>query len=146
DHTEVTAKEWKIERADQDALALASQQNLARAYDAGFFDDLITPFGGLARDNCLRADTTLEKLAALKPAFDKKSGQGTLTAGNSSALTDGASAVLLSSESWAKERGIPVRAYLTFYETAAVDFTGKAGSAEGLLLAPAYAVPRMLAR
>ncbi|POP51159.1 acetyl-CoA C-acyltransferase [Zhongshania marina] len=146
EHTEVTAKAWQIPRDQQDELACASHKNLGAAYDRGFFDDLITPFNGVSKDNILRADTTIEKLASLKPAFDKESGKGTLTAGNSSTLTDGASAVLLASEEWAKERGLPVRAYLTIVETAAVDFFGKDGASEkeGLLLAPAYAVPRML--
>ncbi len=143
-HTEITAKEWGIGRKEQDELALASQKNLAKAYDEGFMSDLVTPFGGLERDNILRADTSLEKLSSLKPAFDKDG--GTLTAGNSSALTDGASAVLLASEEWAKKKGLPVRAYLTYTETAAADFVGKSGRKEGLLLAPAYAVPKMLAR
>jgi acetyl-CoA C-acetyltransferase len=143
-HTEITAKQWKIGRKEQDELAFASQQNLARAYDEGFMSDLVSPFKGLERDNLLRADSTLEKLGSLKPAFDKDN--GTLTAGNSSALTDGASAVLLSSEEWAKKKGIPVRAYLTFSETAAVDFAGNTKEKEGLLLAPAYAVPKMIAR
>ncbi|MBQ0758403.1 MAG: acetyl-CoA C-acetyltransferase [Zhongshania sp.] len=146
EHTEVTAKAWQIPRDQQDELACASHKNLGAAYDRGFFDDLITPFNGVNKDNILRADTTIEKLSSLKPAFDKESGKGTLTAGNSSTLTDGASAVLLASEEWAKERGLPVRAYLTIVETAAVDFFGKDGASEkeGLLLAPAYAVPRML--
>ncbi|WP_269619706.1 acetyl-CoA C-acetyltransferase [Zhongshania sp. BJYM1] len=146
EHTEVTAKAWQIPRDQQDELACASHKNLGAAYDRGFFDDLITPFNGVSKDNILRADTTIEKLASLKPAFDKESGKGTLTAGNSSTLTDGASAVLLASEEWAKEHGLPVRAYLTIVETAAVDFFGKDGVSEkeGLLLAPAYAVPRML--
>lgn len=146
EHTEVTAKAWQIPRDQQDQLACTSHKNLAAAYDRGFFDDLITPFNGVEKDNILRPDTTFEKLSSLKPAFDKESGQGTLTAGNSSTLTDGASAVLLASEEWAKERGLPVRAYLTIVETAAVDFYGKNGASEkeGLLLAPAYAVPRML--
>jgi acetyl-CoA C-acetyltransferase len=146
EHTEVTAKAWQIPRDQQDELACASHKNLGAAYDRGFFDDLITPFNGVSKDNILRADTTIEKLASLKPAFDKESGKGTLTAGNSSTLTDGASAVLLASEEWAKEHDLPVRAYLTIVETAAVDFFGKDGVSEkeGLLLAPAYAVPRML--
>ena len=147
DHTEVTAKTWQIPRDQQDEIAYLSHKNLAAAYDRDFFSDLVSPFKGVERDNILRPDTTIEKLATLKPAFDKSSGQGTLTAGNSSTLTDGASAVLLASEEWAKERGLPVRAYLSFVETAAVDFVGKGGAEkEGLLLAPAYAVPRMLAR
>ncbi|MBB3046802.1 acetyl-CoA C-acetyltransferase [Litorivivens lipolytica] len=143
-HTEVTAKAWNIAREDQDALALSSHQKLAAAYDRGFFDDLITPYKGLERDNNLRGDTTLEKLASLKPAFDREN--GTLTAGNSSTLTDGASCVLLASEEWASANDLPVRAYLTMVEAAAVDFTGQAGEKEGLLLAPVYAVPRMLDR
>jgi acetyl-CoA C-acetyltransferase len=145
-HTEVTAKEWQIPREEQDRLALASHQNLAAAYERGFFDDLVTPFRGVERDNNLRADSSYEKLAKLGPAFDRESGQGTLTAGNSSTLTDGASAVLLGSEDWARDNGLTVRAWLTQVETAAVDFVGGSGRKEGLLLAPAYAVPRMLAR
>ncbi len=108
-------------------------------------DDLVTPFNGLDKDNLLRPNTQIEKLASLGPAFDKNG--GTLSAGNSSALTDGASAVLLASEQWAKERGLPVLAYITDYETSAVDFIGKDSDyKEELLLAPAYAVPKMLAR
>jgi acetyl-CoA C-acetyltransferase len=140
---ELMVKEWKISREDQDRLAYESHTKAAKAYEEGFFDDLVVPFNGLERDNNLRADTTLEKLATLKPAFDKKSGQGTLTAGNSTPLTDGASAVLLASEEWAKRHNLPVLAYLVDGETAAVDFVGKK---EGLLMAPAYAVPRLLAR
>lgn len=145
-HTEVTAKAWNIARDRQDALAALSHQHLAAAYERGFFDDLVSPFGGLEKDNILRPDTTAEKLANLKPAFDKTSGKGTLTAGNSSTLTDGASAVLLASEEWAAANNLPVKAYLTIVETAAVDFFGKGSNdeKEGLLLAPAYAVPRML--
>jgi acetyl-CoA C-acetyltransferase len=145
DHTELTAKRWNISRQEQDQLALASHQNLNKAYESGFMNDLISPFNGLDKDNLLRPDTKLEKLASLGAAFDKES--GTLTAGNSSALTDGASAVLLASEEWAKERGLPVLAYITDYETSAVDFIGKDSDyKEDLLLAPAYAVPKMLAR
>lgn len=143
-HTEITAKAWEISREAQDELALLSHQKLAAAYDRGFFDDLITPYQGLARDNNLRGDTTREKLASLKPAFDRES--GTLTAGNSSTLTDGASCVLLASEEWAAAHNLPVKAYLTMVEAAAVDFTGQSGEKEGLLLAPAYAVPKMLDR
>jgi acetyl-CoA C-acetyltransferase len=139
-HAEKMAQEWNIPRAEQDELALASHRNALRAWDEGFFKDLVLPFAGLERDNNVRADTSLEKLAALKPVFDKN--HGTLTAGNSTPLTDGASAVLLSSEEWARQRGLPIQAYLTDAETAAVDFVG----GEGLLLAPAYAVPRLLAR
>lgn len=145
EHCEQMAAEWDIAREDQDALALASHQNLARAYEEGFFNDLMTPYKGVSKDNNLRADLTIEKLRGLKPCFDKKvrPEQGTLTPGNSTPLTDGASAVLLASEAWAAERGLPVLAYLTFAEVAAVDFFEKK---EGLLMAPAYAVPRMLQR
>ncbi len=146
EHCEITTKEWGITREAQDELTFHSHKNLAKAYEEGFFTDLLTPFKGVVKDGVLRADTTVEKLATLKPAFDKKSGQGTLTAGNSTNLTDGASAVLLASEEWAKKKGLPVRAFLTYSEVAAVDFTGKNGSKEGLLMAPAYAVPRMLQR
>lgn len=145
EHAEQMAREWGITREAQDALALKSHQNLARTYADGFFTDLMTPFKGVTQDNNLRADLTIEKLRSLKPVFDKKvaPGQGTLTAGNSTPLTDGASAVLLASEEWAAARNLPVLAYLTFSEVAAVDFFDKK---EGLLMAPAYAVPRMLAR
>ncbi len=139
DHCQITAHEWQIPREEQDQLAWNSHQNLNKAYEEGFFDDQITPLAGLEKDNILRADTTLEKLASLKPCFDRE--KGTMTAGNSTNLTDGASCVLLASEEWAKERGLPVRAYLTFSEVAAVDFVD---NKEGLLMAPAYAVPRML--
>ena len=142
-HCELMAQEWNIPREDQDLLAYESHTKAAKAYDEGFFDDLIVEFGGLTRDNNLRPDIQLEKLATLKPAFDKKSGKGTLTAANSTPLTDGASAVLFASEDWAKERGIKPLAYLTFFETAAIDHVTKK---EGLLMAPAYAVPRMLKR
>ena len=143
EHCELMAKEWKIAREDQDQLAFLSHKNAAKAYDEGFYKDLVVPYSGAERDNNLRADTTIEKLASLGPAFDKKSGKGTLTAGNSTPLTDGASAVLLASEDWAKAHGMKVLAYLTGCQTAAVDFVNKK---EGLLMAPAYAVPRMLAR
>ncbi|WP_337154729.1 acetyl-CoA C-acetyltransferase [Pseudomonas protegens] len=142
EHCEQMAKTWNIARADQDQLALESHQKMAAAYAEGWQDDLITPFLGLTRDNNLRPDLTLEKLASLKPAFDR-SASGTLTAGNSTPLTDGASLVLLGSEAWARERGLPVLAYLRDGEAAAVDFVN---GAEGLLMAPAYAVPRLLAR
>ncbi len=141
DHCELMATEWHIAREDQDALALASHQKLAAAYARGFFKDLVVPFRGVDRDNVLRADTTLEKLASLKPAFDKTSGHGTLTAGNSSALSDGSAAVLLASDEWAAARGLKVQAYLTHARVAAVDFV----HGEGLLMAPTIAVPRMLA-
>ncbi|HEU0277552.1 MAG TPA: acetyl-CoA C-acetyltransferase [Rhodanobacteraceae bacterium] len=141
-HCEKMAREWKIGRAEQDQYALASHRKLAAAYDAGFFADLVVPFRGVARDNLLRPDSTLEKLAALKPAFDRTSGHGTLTAGNSSALSDGAAAVLLASEDWAAQHKLPVLAYLTHAEVAAVDFV----RGEGLLMAPTVAVPHLLAR
>lgn len=142
EHCERMAQAWRIGRAEQDELALLSHQALAAAYAEGWQDDLLTPFLSLTRDNNLRPDLTLEQLAKLKPAFDR-SGQGTLTAGNSTPLTDGASLVLLGSEEWAEQQGLSVLAYLVDGETAAVDFvTGR----EGLLMAPVYAVPRLLAR
>ena len=141
-HCELMAQTWQIPRAEQDQLALQSHQNMAAAYAEGWHDDLLTPFLGLTRDNNLRPDLTLEKLAALKPAFER-SEKGTLTAGNSTPLTDGASLVLLGSEAWAEERGLPILAYLRDGEAAAVDFVN---GAEGLLMAPVYAVPRLLAR
>jgi acetyl-CoA C-acetyltransferase len=140
-HCEVMAKTWAITREEQDQLAFESHMKAAAAYQSGFYSDLVIPFRGLERDNNLRGDTSLEKLSSLKPAYDRVN--GTLTAGNSTPLTDGASAVLLSSEDWASARGLRPQAYLTHAETAAVDFaTGK----EGLLMAPAYAVPRLLER
>ena len=144
-HCEEMAKEWQIGRKEQDELALASHKNAAAAWLSGFFSDLVVEYQGLKRDNNVRADTSLEKLASLRTAFDP-SPAGTLTAGNSSPLTDGAASVLLASEEWARSRGIPVQAYITFSETAAVDFVGMAGPKEGMLMAPAYAVPRMLDR
>lgn len=146
EHQAITALEWNISRADQDELAYNSHQNLAHAYESGFFDDLITPYKGLTKDNNLRPDTTLEKLASLKPAFGKKNANPTMTAGNSTPLTDGASVVLLSSDAWAKEHGHEPLAYIAHQQTAAVDFIGKEGLTEGLLMAPAYAVPKMLKR
>ena len=142
EHAALTALEWQVGREEQDELAAASHQHLAAAYDAGFLDDQITPFRGLERDSNLRADSSAEKLAKLKPVFGK-GGAATMTAGNSTPLTDGASVVLLASEDWAKERGLPVLAYLTAYETAAVDYVH---GGEGLLMAPAYAMARMLQR
>ena len=141
EHCELMAKRWGIAREAQDELAYESHRKLADAYTRGFLNDLMTPYKGLARDNNLRADLTLEKLAGLKPVFDRDA--GTLSAGNSTPLTDGAAAVLLASEAWAEAHGLPVLAYLSGSETAAVDFFDKK---EGLLMAPAYAVPRMLAR
>jgi len=142
DHQAITTLEWGISREAQDELAASSHQKMAAAYEEGFFDDLVTPFLGLERDNNLRPDSSVEKLAKLKPAFGKGDAR-TMTAGNSTPLTDGASCVLLASEEWAKANGHEVLAYLTFQETAAVDFVEKK---EGLLMAPAYAVPRMLER
>jgi acetyl-CoA C-acetyltransferase len=136
---EVTAKQWGISREDQDALALASHMNAERAWSEGFYDELVSDYLGVAKDNNIRSDTSLEKLASLKPVFDR-SGNGTLTAGNSTPLTDGSSAVLLASEGWARERGLPIQAYLTYGREAAVDFVTK----EGLLMAPAYAVSDLL--
>ena len=141
EHQAITTKEWGITREEQDEIALKSHHNLAAAYESGFQDDLVIPFLGLERDHNLRPDTTMEKLAKLKPVFGGP--DGTMTAGNSTPLTDGASTVLLSSEEWAAAREIPVQAYLVDAETAAVDHVHKR---EGLLMAPTYAVPRLLAR
>jgi acetyl-CoA C-acetyltransferase len=137
---EITAKEWRISRQEQDELTLASHRNAAKAYAEGFYDDLIVEFLGVKRDNNVRTDTSLEQLAKLKPVFDR-SPAGTMTAGNSTPLTDGASGVLISTEEWAKQRSLPVSAYLTYAREAAVNFVG----GEGLLMAPAYAVSEMLA-
>ena len=142
---ELMAQRWQITRAEQDQLACDSHQRANEAWRSGFFDDLVQSFAGLERDDNLRGDTTLQKLATLKPSFDK-SGAGTLTAGNSTPLTDGASTVLLASESWARERGLPVLAWLSFGKAWAVDFAAAdPAQREGLLMAPAYAVPAMLA-
>lgn len=142
EHCELMAQRWAIPRDEQDQLALASHQKLAAAYAEGWQDDLMTPFLGLTRDQNLRPDISAEKLATLKPCFERGP-RGTLTPANSTPLTDGASVVLLASEEWAKARGLPVLAYLRDGEAAAVDFVqGK----EGLLMAPVYAVPRLLAR
>lgn len=136
---ELTAREWHITRDEQDALAQASHLNAARAQAEGFFDDLVVEFNGLARDNNVRPDSSLEKLAKLRPAFDR-SGSGSLTAGNSTPLTDGASAALLASEDWARERGLPVLARMTHAHVMGVDFVGS----EGLLMGPAYAISELL--
>ncbi len=144
-HCEEMAKEWSISRREQDELALASHRNAAAAWKEGFFDDLVFEFNRQKTDNNVRGDTTLEKLGALKTAFDR-SPAGTLTAGNSSPLTDGAASVLLASEEWARAQGFEPQCFITFTETAAVDFVGMAGPKEGMLMAPAYAVPRMLDR
>jgi len=144
EHQALTTAQWKVSREAQDELALASHKNLAAAYDRHFFDDLLTPFRGLSRDSNLRADSTLEKLASLKPVFGRNLGDAaTMTAGNSTPLTDGAATVLLASEDWAQAHELPMLANVVDGEAAAVDFVhGK----DGLLMAPAFAVPRMLAR
>ena len=142
EHAALTALEWQISREAQDELAVASHHNLAKSYEEGWQDDLVTPFRGVERDNNMRADSSLEKLATLKPVFGKGAA-ATMTAGNSTPLSDGASAVLLGSEAWAEAHGLEPLAYLTEYETAAVDYVH---GGEGLLMAPAYAVPRMLER
>jgi len=143
EHAAITAKEFGISRESQDELAYLSHKNMAAAYDRGFFDDLITPFLGLTRDDNLRPDSSIEKLATLKPVFGVKAGGATMTAGNSTPLTDGASAVLLSSDEWAAQRSLPVLAHLVDSEVAAVDYVH---GPDGLLMAPTYAVPRLLAR
>ena len=140
-HCEMMAKEWGITREAQDELAVSSHLSAAAAYDEGFFDDLITPCEKVLRDNNMRPDTSVEALSGLRRAYDK-SDKGTLTAGNSTPLTDGASSVLLASEEWARERGLPILAYLTHGQTSAVDFVG----GEGLLMAPTVAVSKMLQR
>ncbi len=142
DHAAITAAEWQIPREEQDKLAIASHQKLAAAYERGFFNDLITPYLGLKRDQNLRPEASLEKLATLKPCFGDRE-TGTMTAANSTPLTDGASVVLLASEEWAKANNLPVLAYFIDGEVASIDFVH---AKEGLLMAPAYAVPRMLAR
>jgi acetyl-CoA C-acetyltransferase len=142
EHAAQTALEWQVGRAEQDELTVASHRNLAAAYDRGFFDDLVTPYLGLTRDQNLRSDTSVEKLAKLKPVFGRGDG-ATMTAGNSTPLTDGASAVLLGSDEWAAEHRLPVLAHVVDAETAAVDFVH---GGDGLLTAPVYAVPRLLER
>ncbi|MBT2587277.1 acetyl-CoA C-acetyltransferase [Arthrobacter sp. ISL-95] len=144
EHQALTTAQWKISREAQDELAYNSHRNLAAAYERGFFDDLITPYRGLNRDSNLRADTTLKKLSTLKPVFGKNLGsEATMTAGNSTPLTDGASTVLLATAEWADSHGLPKLATVLDGEAAAVDFVhGK----DGLLMAPVFAVPRLLAR
>ena len=137
--TEITAKQWDVQREHQDQLALASHMKAAAAYDEGWYEDLVIPFMDVEEDNNIRRDTTFEKLSTLKPAFDR-SGEGTMTAGNSTPLTDGAAAVLLASEDWARKKNVPILAHLTFFKSAAVNFMDD----EGLLMAPAYAVSDML--
>ena len=143
EHQAITAKQMGIKRVDQDELSAASHRNMAAAYDRGFFDDLVTPFLGLYRDDNLRADSSAEKLAKLKPVFGVKAGDATMTAGNSTPLTDGASVALLSTEEWASERSLTPLAYFVDAETASVDYIN---GPDGLLMAPTYAVPRLLAR
>ena len=143
EHAAVTAKQMGIKRVDQDELAAASHRNMAAAYDRGFFDDLVTPFLGLHRDDNLRPTSSPEKLATLKPVFGVKAGDATMTAGNSTPLTDGASVALLASEDWADSQSRAPLAYLVDAETAAVDYVN---GRDGLLMAPTYAVPRLLAR
>ena len=142
DHMAITAKKWGITREAQDELAMKSHHNLARSYDEGFQDDLVTSFMGLSKDQNMRADSSMEKLAKLKPVFGKGD-DATMTAGNSTPLTDGASTVLLGSEEWAAEQGLTPLAWFVDGQAAAVDYVH---GAEGLLMAPAYAIPRMLER
>jgi acetyl-CoA C-acetyltransferase len=146
EHQAITTAEWGIGRAEQDELAAASHRNLAAAYDRGFFTDLLTPFLGLTRDQNLRPDSSVEKLAELKPVFGTRLPDPTMTAGNSTPLTDGASTVLLSSEEWAAEHGLPVLAHLVDAETGAVDYVHGDRKDAGLLMAPVYALPRLLQR
>ncbi|MFE9726925.1 acetyl-CoA C-acetyltransferase [Streptomyces sp. NPDC005794] len=143
EHAAVTARKWGVAREDQDLLAATSHQRLAAAYERGFLDDLVVPYLGLDRDQNLRPGSTVEKLATLKPVFGAGHADATMTAGNSTPLTDGAATVLLASEEWAEARGLEPLAYLSLYETAAVDYVN---GEDGLLMAPAYAVPRMLER
>lgn len=143
EHAAITAKQMGIKRVDQDELAVASHRKMAAAYDRGFFDDLLTPFLGLYRDDNLRGNSSVEKLASLRPVFGVKAGDATMTAGNSTPLTDGASVALLATEEWAAQHSLPALAYLVDAETAAVDYVN---GRDGLLMAPTYAVPRLLAR
>jgi acetyl-CoA C-acetyltransferase len=143
EHAAITAREWEISRFDQDELAAASHRNLAAAYERGFFDDLVTPYLGLDRDQNMRPDSTAEKLASLKPVFGVNGDGATMTAGNSTPLSDGAAAVLLASDDWARERNLPVLAHFVDVETQAVDYVH---GEDGLLMAPVYAVPRLLER
>lgn len=141
EHCEKMVKEWKIDRVSQDELTLKSHKSAARAYQEGFYSDLVIDFKNLNKDAIVRDDTSIEKLSKLKPAFDF-SGQGTLTAGNSTPLSDGASVTLLSSEDWAKKNNIPTQAYFIDAQAAAVDYVG----GEGLLMAPTIAVKNLLLR
>jgi acetyl-CoA C-acetyltransferase len=140
-HTAETAERWNVTREEQDQLTVESHQKAAAAWDRGFYDDLVTPYGGLERDQNLRPDSSMEKLGKLKPVFGGPT--GTMTAANSTPLSDGASVTLLASEEWAKEHGKEILAYFIDGETSAVDYVS---GEEGLLLAPVYAVPRLLAR
>lgn len=140
-HTEITARYYGITREEQDLFALQSHVKMAKAYDEGFYTDMLTPFMGLEQDNNLRRDTSIEKLAKLKPAFDKVN--GTLTAGNSTPFTDGASCILLATDEWAKQHGLPVLAYISFGEVAAIEYVE---NRHNLLLAPVLAANRMLAK
>lgn len=141
-HCELMAREWEISRGAQDELATASHLNATRAYEEGFHDDLVVPHAGIVMDNNLRPDTSVEKMSEMKPAFDRSSGHGTLTAANSTPLTDGAAAVLLASEAWAKERGLPILGFLSMGAVSANDFAG----GDGLLMAPTIAVSDLLKR
>lgn len=145
EHCEIMAKEWNIGRFEQDELTYKSHIHAAAAWTEGFYDDLVVPAAGLSQDNNVRPNTSLNQLATLQPVFDRSTA-GTLTAGNSTPLTDGAACVLLGSEAWAKSRGLPIQAYITHSAVAAVDFAGLDGPPEGLLMAPTYAVPQMLDR
>ncbi|MFL5886867.1 MAG: acetyl-CoA C-acetyltransferase [Thermoleophilaceae bacterium] len=143
EHAAITAREFGVGRLEQDELAARSHQNLANAYDSGFFDDLVTPYLGLDRDQNMRPDASVEKLAKLKPVFGKDHDDATMTAGNSTPLSDGAAVVLLASDEWARERELPVLAHLTHSEVAAVDYVN---GNDGLLMAPVHAIPRLLKR
>ncbi|WP_326677948.1 acetyl-CoA C-acetyltransferase [Streptomyces sp. NBC_01237] len=143
EHAAVTARRWEVSREAQDLLAATSHQRLAAAYERGLLHDLVVPYRGLARDQNLRPGSTVEKLATLKPVFGADHPDATMTAGNSTPLTDGAATVLLASEEWAERQGLEPLAYLSLYETAAVDYVN---GEDGLLMAPAYAVPRLLER
>ncbi|MGP3637158.1 acetyl-CoA C-acetyltransferase [Streptomyces sp. 24-1644] len=143
EHAAVTARRWSVSREDQDLLAATSHERLAAAYERGFLHDLVVPHRGLARDQNLRPGSTVRKLATLKPVFGTDHPDATMTAGNSTPLTDGAATVLLASEEWAERRGLEPLAYLSLYETAAVDYVN---GEDGLLMAPAHAVPRLLER
>lgn len=142
EHCELMARDWGIARRTQDEWALRSHRNATAAIESGFHDDLVTPFAGVHKDMIVRPETSIDALAALPPAFDRRSGHGTLTAGNSTALTDGAAAVLLASEDWARQAGLPILARLSMGQTAGTDFAG----GQGLLMAPTLAVSRLLAR